>query len=123
MIEALRAVLVRHGRLSGLIIDEADDLPSSSAYQSRFGTLLRAYQLVGFAPERDYRYLKINRALRALYPETVSEVLEGIRHTGGAVVQDSATDLLTVNGEFTSVAGPCAIPAHDSGLAALAHPL
>jgi hypothetical protein len=121
MIEALRAVLVRHGRLSGLIIDEADDSPSSSAYQSRFGTLLRAYQLVRFAPERDYRYLKINRALRALYPETVSEVLEGIRHTGGAVVQDCATDLLTVNGEFT--ASLVARYQHDSGLAALAHPL
>ncbi len=31
MLEALRRVLATHGRLSGILIDEADDAPSSSA--------------------------------------------------------------------------------------------
>ena len=101
MLGALRGALSRRGYLSGLIIDEADDLPSSSAYQSRFGSLIRAYQLVGFTPDRDYRYIEVNRALRALHPELVSAVISGVTAAGGTVSQDAATDLLTVNGEFT----------------------
>lgn len=42
LLDALRAILKRQGMLSGLIIDEADDLPSSSAYRSRFGSPSRA---------------------------------------------------------------------------------
>ena len=102
MINALRAILARRGHLSGLIIDEAEDTPSSRAYQTRFGSLLRVYQLVGFAPDRDYRYIEVNRALRALHPEIVAQVVRSMRQAGGDVTQDSATDLLTVNGEFTT---------------------
>jgi DNA invertase Pin-like site-specific DNA recombinase len=64
MLTALQRLLQQRGYLSGLIIDEAEQLPSSSAYQSRFGSLLRAYEMVGYAPDRDYRYIEINRALR-----------------------------------------------------------
>lgn len=93
---------MHRGYLSGLIIDEAEGTPSSSAYRSRFGSLLKAYQLVGFSPDRDHRYIEINRALRALYPEVVATVLNGIRRIGGQVMQDPATDLLLVNGEFSA---------------------
>lgn len=102
MISVLQKLLQDRGYLSGLIIDEADSLPSSSAYQSRFGSLLRAYELVGFSPDRDYRYIEINRALRRLHPNIVAEVLAGIEQAGGSVKQDSSTDLLTINNEFTA---------------------
>ena len=102
MIAALQQLLQDHGYLSGLIIDETELLPSSSAYQSRFGSLLRAYELVGFTPDRDYRYIEINRALRRMHPKIVVDVIAGIEQAGGLVKQDPATDLLTVNGEFTA---------------------
>lgn len=102
MLELLASILERHGMLTGLIIDEAEDAPSSSAYRTRFGGLLRAYELVGFAPDRDYRYLEINRKLRALHPEIVAETIMGLQAAGGHVERDPETDLLTVNGEFTA---------------------
>jgi DNA invertase Pin-like site-specific DNA recombinase len=102
MLEALQRLLQDRGYLSGLIIDETDGLASSSAYQSRFGTLLRAYALVGFTPDCDYRYIEINRALRRMYPQILADVIAGIRNAGGWVEQNSATDLLTINGEFTA---------------------
>ncbi|SFQ00838.1 Site-specific DNA recombinase [Sphingomonas rubra] len=102
MLDRLRSILVGNGMLSGLIIDEADGTPSSSAYRSRFGSLLRAYALVGFAPSHDYRYLETNRKLRQLHPAIVSEVIEGIAAAGGRVTEDATTDLLTINGEFTA---------------------
>jgi DNA invertase Pin-like site-specific DNA recombinase len=101
MLEALQRLLQELGYLSGLVIDESERLPSSSAYQSRFGSLLRAYELVGFTPDRDYRYIEINRALRRMHPPIIAGVIGGIENAGGKVSQDSATDLLTINGEFT----------------------
>jgi hypothetical protein len=40
MLEALSQVFAQRGFLSGLIIDEAEDCPSSSVFRSRFGSLL-----------------------------------------------------------------------------------
>jgi DNA invertase Pin-like site-specific DNA recombinase len=102
MLQVLKEILDRRGELSGLIIDEDENCPSSSSFRSRFGSLLRAYSLVGFTPDHDYRYLEINRELRRLHPAVVSEVIDGIHAAGGAVTQDAATDLLTINSEFAA---------------------
>ncbi len=102
MLEALRHLYEVRGYLSGLVIDETDNLPSSSAYQGRFGSLLRAYQLVGFTPDRDYRYIDINRALRAKYPGVIADTIAGIERAGGEVERHVLTDLLTINAEFTT---------------------
>jgi DNA invertase Pin-like site-specific DNA recombinase len=102
MLNALQRLLQDRGYLSGLLIDESEHLPSSSAYHSRFGSLLRAYALVGFRPDRDYRYVEINRALRRMHPQIVAETIAGIIGAGGLVERDSETDLLTVNQEFTA---------------------
>jgi len=102
MLELLAQILDRRGYLSGIIIDEVDDCPSSSAFRSRFGSLLRAYALVGFSPDHDYRYLETNRKLRALHPTIVASVIAGIESVGGNIVQDPLTDLLTVNLEFAA---------------------
>ncbi len=63
--EALLAKLCdlhsQKGWLSGVLIDESDDMPSSSAYRYRFGNLVRVYTLIGYTPDRDYRFIEINR--------------------------------------------------------------
>ena len=101
MIVRLRILYQARGQLSGLIIDEAEDLPSSSTYSARFGSLARAYQLVGFTPYRDFHYVAINRALRALHPKIVAAAIEQITRIGGSVDQDPQTQILRINKEFT----------------------
>ena len=86
--------------MSGLIIDETDGMPSTSIYSHRFGGLVRAYQMVGFTPDRDYRYLETNKFLRRFHPEIVSQTESQIAMLGGCVRRDPATDLLRVNDEF-----------------------
>ena len=102
MLELLSEILERNGYLSGLIIDEVDAAPSSSSFRSRFGSLLRAYALVGFSPDHDYRYLEINRKLRRLHPSIIADAMAGIGAAGGHVEQDAATDLLRINHELTA---------------------
>lgn len=101
MLQSLKELYQQQGLLSGIVIDECEGLPSSSAYGSRFGSLLRAYSLVGFTPDRDYSYVEINRELRRLHPDILREVLDGLRATGSDAWQDLQTDRVIVNGEFS----------------------
>jgi DNA invertase Pin-like site-specific DNA recombinase len=101
MLQSLRDLYRQRGSLSGIVIDECDGMPSSSAYSSRFGSLLRAYSLVGFDPDRDYRYVEINRELRKLHPAVLDEVMGALKSSGSEAWQDNDTDRVTVNEEFT----------------------
>lgn len=101
MLERLRALLQQQGLLSGIIIDEADNCPSRSAFASRFGSILRCYELIGYTPDRDYTYVEANRRLRERYPLVVADTLEHIRELGGYVEVDTDKGQVVVNREFT----------------------
>ncbi len=101
LLERLRTLYQHRGFLSGLIINEAENMPSTSIYTHRFGSLVRAYQMVGFTPDRDYRYLETNKFLRRFHPEIVNQTESQIASLGGVVRRDPATDLLRINDEFS----------------------
>jgi hypothetical protein len=101
LLEMLRSLLASRGVLSGMIIDEVEDMPSTAAYRSRFGSLLRAYQLIGYQPARDYRYVETNRQLRLMHPEVIARTVSEIEAIGGEVQIDTRTDLIVVNREVT----------------------
>ena len=102
MLEQLRTLLKREGRLSGLLIDETEGMASSSVYRNRFNSLVHAYKLIEYTPERDYQFIETNRQLRQMYPMVVAGITEQIRRVGGIVSGDNRTDLLTINNEFTA---------------------
>ena len=97
MLEHLTDLWRKHGALSGLIIDETEDMPSSGAYRHRFGSLIRAYHKIGYTPDRDYRYIEINRGLREMHPDLVAETIDRILALGGIVEIDPDTGLLWIN--------------------------
>jgi hypothetical protein len=45
LLDHLKRLYADAGELSGVLIDQADDMPSSSVFRSRFGSLSRAYAL------------------------------------------------------------------------------
>jgi DNA invertase Pin-like site-specific DNA recombinase len=102
MLDRLRALLAKHATLSSYLIDSVEDMPASSTYRTRFGSLLRAYQLAGYRPDRDYRFLEINRTIGRLHPQLLDEVLQRLGAVGAQVTRDDATDLLLINGEYTA---------------------
>jgi DNA invertase Pin-like site-specific DNA recombinase len=100
MLARLKSVLDVHKKLSGFLINEMENMPSTATYRHRFGTLVHAYELVGYTPERDYAFIETNRQLRKLYPQLVDDVVRSLGGTGAHVERDPATDLLTLNGHF-----------------------
>ena len=101
LLEQLRTLLKRRGRLSGILIDEDDGLASTAVYRNRFGSLIQAYKLIEYDPERDFRFIETNRELRKIHPTMMANLAERIRTDGGSVCIDRETDIFTVNGEFT----------------------
>jgi DNA invertase Pin-like site-specific DNA recombinase len=100
MLEKLRGVLKQHGRISGILIDETDDLPSSTAFRSRFGSLVSAYQLIGYDSGIDYGFVEINRKLREEHPKIVASVIRQIESLGATMILDEKTQLLHLNNEL-----------------------
>jgi DNA invertase Pin-like site-specific DNA recombinase len=100
MLTKLKALHERQGWLSGILIDEEEDMPSSGAYASRFGGLFQAYKLIGYNPGYDLRFIEDNRHLRKMYPEVVQGVIHKIQELGGRVHREVTNDFLIVNGEI-----------------------
>ncbi|PZP84680.1 MAG: recombinase family protein [Azospirillum brasilense] len=100
MLEKLRTLKERQGWLSGIVINEAEDMPSSTAYSYRFGSLVRAYELIGYTPDRDFRYIEINRLLRQFHADTVEDTIVKLQALGAQVQRESPSDLLSINGEL-----------------------
>jgi hypothetical protein len=100
MLERLRGVLGQHGRICGMLIDEAEGLPSSAAFRGRFGSLVGAYRLIGYDPGIDYSFIEINRRLRKQHPDLVSSVVRQIEGMGAMARWDEKAQLLHLNDEL-----------------------
>ncbi|MBI2254737.1 MAG: recombinase family protein [Proteobacteria bacterium] len=92
----------KYGFVSGIVIDEQENMPSSTTYRSRFGSLVRAYSLIGYTPDRDYRYIEINRLLRSHYQHHLNTIIDGIRAAGGTAQVDCRTGLVEIGGEISA---------------------
>jgi DNA invertase Pin-like site-specific DNA recombinase len=101
MLARLKTLWSQHGRVSGLLIDEQEEMPSSAVFRHRFGSLVRAYQLIGYTPRTDYSFLAINRYLRGRHPEIVQEVITRLAALGVLVERDPETELLVLDQELT----------------------
>jgi len=96
----LKRLYADSGELSGVLIDQANDMPSSSVFRSRFGSLARAYALIGHHGNLDEERVRTNRRLRALHPEIIKRTEAAISDIGGMVQVDAKTGLLHLNDEL-----------------------
>lgn len=100
MLDKLKILQERSGWLSGVLIDETDGMPSSSVYSSRFGGLMRAYELIGYDSGRDNSFIEENKRLREMHPGILQDISDKIYEFGGTVQQDDKNGFLIVNGEL-----------------------
>ncbi|MGL9622408.1 recombinase family protein [Bradyrhizobium sp. U531] len=57
LLKKLRVLQLRLGTLSADKINRAKGIPCAAIYERRFGSLRKAYGLIGFTPPGDYRYV------------------------------------------------------------------
>jgi hypothetical protein len=63
ILESLRSLFAKKGRLT-LALIQASDLPSPSTYRKRFGSLRRAYELVGYGEAEDFTPSDLRRRIQ-----------------------------------------------------------
>jgi hypothetical protein len=74
LLDRLRALLASEGRLSLRLIQNSATLPSNSTYLHRFGSLRRAYELIGYGRSEQFGPIDLRRRTRALRDELISEI-------------------------------------------------
>lgn len=76
VLDTLRKLLVLKGRLSLRLIADSPDTPSPSTYRRRFGSLRRAYQLVGFGHPNQFAAMDVRHRTLALRDQLVHRIAE-----------------------------------------------
>lgn len=74
LLDALRSLFTRQGRLSLQLIKEASELPSPSTYRGRFGSLRRAYELIGYGRSADFGNVDLRRRTQSLREELIGKI-------------------------------------------------
>ena len=102
LIAMLSRLIEQHSDVSAHLIDQTEGIPSSATYRARFGTLVQAYRLAGFEPDRDFSYVEINRRLRQLHPTLMDDTVQRLESVGASIGKDCDNRMLLVNGEYTA---------------------
>jgi DNA invertase Pin-like site-specific DNA recombinase len=100
MLEKLRGLLNQHRHISGILIDETENFPSSAAFRHRFGSLVSAYRLIGYDPQIDYSFIEVNRHLRKLHPEIIASIIHQIEALGAVATWNDEQEFLWLNHEL-----------------------
>jgi DNA invertase Pin-like site-specific DNA recombinase len=88
LLDLLRSLLAAEGRLSLQIIKRSPHVPSPSVYRGRFGSLRRAYALIGYGLPEDFGPIDLRRRTQALREKLVIQIqglfpeVSIIRHGG-----------------------------------------
>jgi DNA invertase Pin-like site-specific DNA recombinase len=80
VLDRLKSLLAREGRLSLRLIKNSPDLPSPSTYRLRFGSLGRAYELIGYGHPEQFGSIDLRRRTQALREELMARIVEMFPH-------------------------------------------
>ncbi|QPF83919.1 recombinase family protein [Bradyrhizobium genosp. L] len=101
LLDALAALLRRKGRLSVHIIQAAKGVRHPTVYTNRFGSLMRAYELVGFRPQARYRFLEVAVEIDRTICSVVDDIIIDLRGHGVNASFLHELYLLTISGGLT----------------------
>jgi recombinase len=101
MLMRLRVTLNRKGRLNSSIIDNAVGLPCVSSFVKHFGSLRKAYALIGYVTPRDCDWMDTRNLRTEVLARHAAQVAEALRvdlRLQASIDESSVS--LTVNGKL-----------------------
>ena len=102
MLVKLKQLISQHATISSHLIDATDGMPSGAVYRARFGSLIEAYRLAGYSPDRDYSFLENNRRLRNMYPSLIDNLVGRLASVDATVRRKAHSGFLIINEQFTA---------------------
>lgn len=101
LLDSLAALLRRKGRLSVHIILAAKGVRHPAVYTKRFGSLMRAYELVGYRPDNRYRFMEIAVEIDRTICSVVDDIIINLRGRGVNASFLHELYLVTISGGLT----------------------
>src|SRR5207247_6794541 len=74
LLDNLRSLLADTGRLSLRVVQNAPDTASPSTYRKRFGSLRRAYELIGYGRAADFGAIDLRRRTQAMRENLIARI-------------------------------------------------
>jgi DNA invertase Pin-like site-specific DNA recombinase len=74
LLDCLRALFRREGRLSFQLVKDSPCVPSPSTYRHRFGSLRRAYELIGYGRSDQFGPIDLRRRTQTLREELITSI-------------------------------------------------
>jgi DNA invertase Pin-like site-specific DNA recombinase len=75
LLDGLRALLASERRLTIPLINHSANVPSPSTYKHRFGSLRRAYELIGYGHPDQFSSSELRRRTQALRGELIAKIV------------------------------------------------
>jgi DNA invertase Pin-like site-specific DNA recombinase len=100
MLSRLRATFLERGHLSTNIIEETPGLPSTPTYRVHFGTLRKAYALVGFATQRDCDWIDSADHWAQVMAEVAGRIAAVLEKAGRQIDRKRDCDSILINGRI-----------------------
>ena len=98
MLTLLRVTLSRKGMLSTDIINDTPGMPSAASYFNHFGSLRKAYSLIGYEPSRDCRWIDCRESWSHVLARHKVEAVEALRKERGLRISEAESGFgLTLN--------------------------
>ncbi len=86
LLNSLRSLLTKEGRLSQHLIEASKETPSSATYHHRFGSLRQAYTLIGYKEFKNHGgMLKMRRRHRKVELALVARIAKALQSVGRIV--------------------------------------
>jgi DNA invertase Pin-like site-specific DNA recombinase len=101
LLDRLRDLWRRAGKLSSQLIEHDKASPSPSTYRDRFKSLNNAYSLIGYRTSRLYTDQTMGRILNQRRSQLCAEIKASLQTNGASVEDIRPSKLLRVNGRFT----------------------
>lgn len=116
LLDSLRGLLAKHGRITTDLIQQDPTMPSGTTYRARFGTLGRAYQLIGYSACRPEAWLQTRRRIQALRTELIKNIVE--LNPSRMMIENRGyryhTRLQTYDGTLVSVLASRPVPGYNN---------
>ena len=84
VLDSLRVLWASEGRLSLNLIKSSVGVPSPSTYRLRFGSLRRAYELIGYGRPVQFGPIDLRRRTQALRDELIAQIAAMFPHVDAA---------------------------------------
>jgi hypothetical protein len=101
LLDSLKALLDRKGKVSVALIDRDPGMPHSRIYASRFGSMYEVYRLIGYDHGRRIPVIDLSQRLRKYRRCLLGMIVNELTAEGATVRRDLRSGRVTINDEFS----------------------